>query len=91
MSPGKRGGRPRLRASACLRAKNALEALREQSERRQALEVELAAARASLAIQEKVRSDLQTQLVRLGTGRKRSEQQGAVGGLSEEIATPDGS
>lgn len=52
---------------------------------------ELAAVRASLAIQEKVRSDLQTQLLRLGTGRKRSEQQGAVGGLSEEIATPDGS
>lgn len=75
-----------------LQPKNALEAaLAELSERRQALEIEPAAARASLAMRDEVMEDLQTQPLLLGTRRRRSEQQGAVGGFSEEIATPDGS
>ncbi len=77
-----------LQVEDLLRDKSALEAtLVGQTERRQALEIELAAARASLAIQEKVMADFHTQLLRQGNRRKRSGQQDADVGA--KTATSD--
>ena len=79
-----------LQVEELLRGKNVLDAaLAGQSERRQALEIELAAAQASLAIQEKVMADLHTQLLSLGSRRKRSGQQAA--GVGAKTAASDAS
>ncbi|WP_018991695.1 DNA-binding protein [Aromatoleum toluclasticum] len=89
---GRRLAEQELRLEDVFRGKSALEAtLAEQAERRQALEIELAAARASLAIQEKVMADLHTRLPRQSGRRKRSGQQDEVAGVSvvEKIATPN--
>lgn len=73
-----------LQVEDLLRGKSVLEAtLAGQSERRQTLEIELAAAQASLAIQEKVMADLHTKLLRQGSRRKRDE----VAGVGENTAT----
>lgn len=85
---GQRLAERELQTEDLLRDKSALEAtLAGQSERRQVLEIELAAAQASLAIQEKVMADWHTQLLRLGSRRKRSGQQ--VAGVGEKAATSD--
>lgn len=87
---GQRLAERELQVEDLLRGKSVLEAtLGGQSERRQALEIELAAAQASLAIQEKVMADLHTQLLRQGSSRKRSGQQDEVAGVGEKIATSD--
>jgi len=62
--------------------------LAEQAERRQALEIELGAARASLSIQEKVIADMHAQLLRHGSRRKQSGKQDHVAGVGEKAATP---
>lgn len=85
---GQRLAERELQIEDLLRDTSALEAtLAGQSERRQALEIELAGAQASLAVQEKVMADLHTQLLSLGSRRKWSGQQAA--GVGEKTATPD--
>lgn len=77
-----------LQIEELLRGKSVLEAaLAGQSERRQALEIELAAAQASLAVQENVMTDLHNQLLRQGSRRKRSGREGA--GVGAKTATSD--
>ena len=79
-----------LQVEDLLRSKSVLEAtLAGQSERRQTLEIELAAAQASLAIQEKVMADLQAQLLQQGNRRKRNGPQDEVAGVGEKTATSD--
>ena len=86
---GQRLAERELQIEDLLRGKSVVEAtLAEQAERRQALEIELGAARASLSIQEKVIADMHAQLLRHGSRRKQSGKQDHVAGVGEKAATP---
>lgn len=87
---GRRLAERELQIEDLVRGKSVIEAtLAEQAERRQALEIELAAAQASLTIPEKVIADMHAQLLRQGSRRKRSGQQDKVAGAGDKAATSD--
>lgn len=77
-----------LQIEELLSGKKVIEAMAaEKEDRRQTLEIELASARVSLSLQEKVIADMHTQFLSLGSHGQRSGLQTA--GVARKPATPD--